>query len=360
MFQTVVYGPAYLDRVVRINRPISPESTLDGSVDGAIESGGESALIDFSGAFLALKGIDEARRPLGVVRIGARVKGWDLGREVTVLDDLDDLGGMGAGYASALGGVLVSALGHAADGVSRTVSAMLSRHRIEHRPIRVGGAPADWSLIVTSGPFGDKLAVGFRGCHSAVDRIDPEPAPGCDLLVVAGLPNRLAGQALGHAARVRMFAPAMRNVTDRSVPMADLAGRFDLLCLNRREWEGIEPPDRARIRDLTPIVCITDGPEGLAVDFLDRTSGGRSLRTVPAFPRVRPPRDTNRAGEAFASEFVTTLIRSGWEGGPADPEAISGAALRGSASAALVLDRDRFGFADAGEIGEAIRLGVIP
>ncbi len=112
----------------------------------------------------------------------------------------DDLGGMGAGFAAALGGELVSALGSETDPVSvAAVSTRLGEYGIRHRPIRVPHQPADWTLLLTSGPFGDKLPVGFRGCHAAAIPSVGRPFVrrlACDVRVVAALPNPLAAEAL--------------------------------------------------------------------------------------------------------------------------------------------------------------------
>ena len=78
------------------------------------------------------------------------------------------------------------------------------------------------------------------------------------------------------------------------------------------------------------------------------------------FPRSRPPRDTNRAGEAFAATLLGTLLQEGWKpAGGASPDLIRLAALRASASAALVLDRAEFGFPSPSEIDEAILVGKV-
>ncbi len=77
--------------------------------------------------------------------------------------------------------------------------------------------------------------------------------------------------------------------------------------------------------------------------------------------RARPPRDTNRAGEAFASTFVSTLLDHGWVGARrvVEEALIQRAAERGAASAALVLDRLEFGFASPDEIDAALRAGRV-
>ncbi len=285
-------------------------------------------------------------------------------RTVEAVEEAIDLGGMGAGFASALDGELVSAVGTGENGGSepdrlgRVILERLARLGVKGRPVIVPGKATDWTLIVSSGPFGDKLAVGFRGCHAAVERFPAEAlADRCDLCVVAGWPNRLLDQALRHVeAPVKFLAPALRNMKDEEMPLDRLAGRFHILSCNRGEWASLRNPETV-LRE-TPLVAITDGPDGATIHFHRSPSNPASL-AIPVFPRDRPPRDTNRAGEAFASALVTTLLDRGWTPGPTDPALVQAAALRASASAALVLDREDFGFPTTEEIDEALKVGRV-
>src|SRR5581483_5289627 len=112
-------------------------------------------------------------------------------RRVRAVAACDDLGGRGTVNTKALSGILVSALGPEDDPTSRLIADHLAREGIAHRPIRTAHE-ADWTLLVSSGPFGDKLAVGFRGCHSAMAEADVRLERPGDLVVVASLTNRLA------------------------------------------------------------------------------------------------------------------------------------------------------------------------
>ncbi len=89
--------------------------------------------------------------------------------------------------------------------------------------------PADWTLLITSGEFGDKLPIGFRGCHAA---LAPE-ALDCQRRATVRPPRRgLVAQPPGGAGArragdgVRFFAPAMRNMLDRDCPVSSFAGRL--------------------------------------------------------------------------------------------------------------------------------------
>jgi ribokinase len=268
---------------------------------------------------------------------------------------------MGAGFAAALGGSLYSALGTANDSTSQTVSQLLARYGLAHEAIRIADRTADWTLLITSGEFGDKLPIGFRGCHAALDpgQLARLAEPPCELRVVAAMPNRPIEALLRAAgARTRMLAPTMRNMTDREHPLARFADCVDLLSCNRTEWESLEGREGVAAR--VPIVAVTDGPEGAELRFTGTSGESRRIH-VPALPRARPPRDTNRAGEAFASTLVSTLLEQGWNGASrvVEESLIRMAAARASSAAALVLDRLDFGFASPREIEAALQAGRV-
>jgi ribokinase len=263
---------------------------------------------------------------------------------------------MGAGYAAALGGMLVSALGAEDDPITRDAEGLLKRYGVVARPVRIVEQPADWTLLVTSGPHGDKLPIGFRGCHEGwAAGPDTEVEP-CSLRVVAGLPNPLAARILeAPGAGVRLFAPAARNMA-ASPSIASFARSIDLLSCNRGEWETLSKGDRGEILGAVPVVVVTDGAAGCTVWFHSVADGRLSF---PVFPRTRPPADTNRAGETFATNFLLVLLESGWRPGPVVPELIARAATRASAAAALVLDLRDFGFPTQTEIDAALARGFV-
>lgn len=362
-----VYGPAYLDRVLRVDGPlVDPDlgPPLDQSVDGRLRFSGGAGLrlCDSSGFEITAECPPDWPGPTGPIDLDRVLRAGATGRRsVRGIAWRNDLGGMGAGFASALGGTLISALGLEPDPTSLMISHLLKSAKIAHRVIRVEDHSADWTLLLTSGGHGDKLAVGFRGCHAAIrpDQIDAALDEPCDVLVVAGLPNRLAGRILKAAdARLRFFAPAMRNMLDTEFPISGFAGSIDVLCCNRREWDSLD--DREEVAWRVSILVITDGPAGSIVRYTGPTGDSKRL-VIPAFPRLQPPRDTNRAGEAYASTLLTTLLDRDWspEGGVIDADLIAPAARRASAAAALVLDRVDFGFPSPREIDAAIANGRI-
>jgi sugar/nucleoside kinase (ribokinase family) len=359
----LVFGPAYLDRILRVDRPlVDPsfrERPLDGSVDGNwLEPSEGLALLDPLGNRLILELPEGWPGPWGTVGLSRPLSegesGWS--RTVPGVAWQDDLGGMGAGFAAALGGELISALGPEDDPASRSIGGLLSRVGVSHHPIRVEGKSADWTLLITSGEHGDKLPIGFRGCHAALANLAPWSSEFSQLRVVASLPNRLASEALRGPSTIRAFAPALRNMIDRNPPVSAFAEAIDVLCCNRGEWEQLD--DREQVAWQVSILVVTDGPHGATIRFTT-PDGDAGRIEVPAFPRSHPPRDTNRAGESFASTLLATLLEAGWTPGVTSPDLIQLAAERASAAAALVLDRADFGFPTQGEIDEALRIGRV-
>ena len=331
---------------------------VDLGADGSWEAGDGLRLADPAGGVVEIQLPGDWPGPTGTVRI-SRPMATGPGpwrRVVRALAWHDDLGGMGAGYAKAFGAELICALGAEGDVTSARVSDLLASARVDCRPIRVPGRSADWTLLVTSAQFGDKLPVGFRGCLAGLKEFATDRRP-CDLLVAASLTNRLAASALVvPGVSVRFFAPALRNMLDTDPPVVQFADRIDILGCNRREWEALA--DRDAVAAIIPMISVTDGPAGSSVRF-HRPDGSRGEVRVPAFPRHRPPADTNRAGEAYAATLIVSLLDDGWSPGPADEGLIRSAALRASAAAALVLDRVDFGFPDKAEIDAALATGVV-
>jgi ribokinase len=361
-----VFGPAYLDRILRADRPLlGPDvPPLDQSVEGRprFGAGDRLELVDPIGTVLAFELPGDWPGPRGVVDLDRPLAATPRGvRELRAVSGSDDLGGMGAGFAAALGGTLVGALGPEDDPTSRAIEECLRRHGVSHRCLRVADQPADWTLLATSGEHGDKLAVGFRGCHAALDvgALGPALAEECDFRVVAGLPNSLAAVALrAPGARLRLFAPAMRNMIDRDPPVSSMAGAVDVLCCNRREWEALD--DREEVAARLSILVVTDGPSGSRARYTDPRGDSRTF-LEPAFPRARPPRDTNRAGEAFAAVFTGTLLDLGWEpaSGVIEDALIASAMRRAAAASALVLDLVEFGFPTEDEIDAAVARRIV-
>ncbi len=354
-----VFGPAYLDRVLLVDGPIheSGQPPVDQSVDGVLTFGHGLRFSTSAGFSVTIEPPDDWPGPTVLIDLSGVTIRADVARRGLAWHD--DLGGMGAGFAAALGGELIHAVGSVDDPMSREILDRLDRLSIRRRTIRVPQNQADWTLLVTSGPFGDKMPVGFRGCHAAVGSLKPalREAGDCDLRVVASWPNRLAAEALNApGAGVRVFAPTLRNMRDREYSVVRFAESIDILCCNLREWEALD--DREQIAWRIPVLAVTNGPSGSSVRFT--TPEGEPGRVdLAAFPRLKPPRDTNRAGEAFAATLITSLLDAGWSNGVVDQALMTRAAERARAAAGLVLDRLGFGFPTTAEIDTAIRAGRV-
>jgi ribokinase len=366
--RVTVFGPAYLDRVLHVDGPLvePAQGPIDQSVEGDWKFGpkNELALIDPGGSAIFIELPSDWPGPAGEIRLSRSVSQSASGkRRVRGKSWHDDLGGMGAGFATALHGELWSALGPVEDPMSEAIAQRIARFGITHRPLRVADQTADWTLLVSSGEFGDKLPIGFRGCH---ERLDPQSlvkaaTEPCDLRVVASLPNRLAGPLLcAPGARVRLFAPAMRNVLDHECSVGGFAGAIDILCCNRREWESLSLSDQNEVAWTASILAVTDGFAGSLIRFT-APSGDPGRLQVAAFPRRRPPRDTNRAGESYAATLVATLLDHGWDArsGVVDEAVIKLAAERASAAAALELDLTEFGFPTEEQIAATVKEGCV-
>ena len=210
-----VFGPAYLDRVLRVDRPLIDPALgppLDQSVDGAWKFGANPTLelVDPAGYTIEIELPADWPGPTGSDPPGTTDP---PGRHWTAVGARACLarrpGRDGSGYAAALGGRLCSALGSESDPTSQAIFERLAELGIAHDPIRVLDHSADWTLLVTSGEFGDKLPIGFRGCHAALapEALDSRAARPCDLRVVASLPNHLAAQCSARRARASGSSP---------------------------------------------------------------------------------------------------------------------------------------------------------
>src|SRR5262249_34435307 len=136
-----VHGPAYLDRVLRVDGPLHRpglDRPLDRSAP-ALRIEEDSS----DGGRLAVRGGDREilveglpadwPGPAGTIVLD-RVD-LPAERRVRAVGWLDDLGGMGAGYAAALGGELVCPLGEEADPTTRIVRGLLARNGVRASPI---------------------------------------------------------------------------------------------------------------------------------------------------------------------------------------------------------------------------------
>ncbi|MFO0956362.1 MAG: hypothetical protein U0800_02715 [Isosphaeraceae bacterium] len=166
-----VYGPAYLDRVLMVDRPLRRDPRRP-AIDRSAEASSVEPLGEFPSMLVLEDGTGRIRidrlpmdwpGPTGRMRIappGLNLDG-DWGVEARAWHD--DLGGMGAGYARALGGTLHPILGDLADPSTVAIERLLNDQAIRYQAVHGPGRSSDWTLLVSSGPHGDKLPLGFRG-----------------------------------------------------------------------------------------------------------------------------------------------------------------------------------------------------
>ena len=211
---------------------------------------------------------------------------------------------MGAGYAAACHGVLRMPLGDDATG-KIVLREVLAQH-IRAVPLLMDDCPSDSSLVILSSA-GDKLAVGVR---TAMVRWRPTAddwtlVEHASALVCCGAPNAFTRTLLSRRPAVPvMCAPAMRNVCDRSAPLAELAPGIHYLALNALEWAALE--GQSQCREHIPVITVTDGPRGSRI--LLRGGPEFTLPALPALP-AGPVVNTNRAGETYGATFFKALQR---------------------------------------------------
>lgn len=259
------------------------------------------------------------------------------------------LGGMGAGYALALGARLVLPLGED-DAEGREILRLLDAHGVAHSPVPVAGQTTDTTLLIWSSA-GDKLPIGRRTASMVVsaDALLDRCAP-AGLTLVTSLPNTTVAELVRGLSGWVMFTPSLRNVREGGLDA--VAPHVDAIAMNRTEWRGAE----AQVGESCPLVVVTRGPDGAAVRFRGE-DGMLRWTEVPAGP-VAKMADANRAGEAFASAFLGALVERQWpdamQRGVYSGEAVREAAWRGSLAAALELGMRELAFPTRDEI-ESLR-----
>lgn len=309
----LIFGPAYLDLVVETGTPLLPNEAfcLDQSLPASaamVRTDGRLLLEGPTGDQLIFALPEAHQRFAATYHLAepvlARLLGVDTGRTVRgdypVTAFRTQIGGMGAGYAKAFGGVLRLPLGD--DDIAQRVQGLLADHGIAAAPSFLVQCSSDTSLVVLS-PRGEKLAVGVR---QAMVRwrptdMDDELRQRASALVFCGAPNALLAELLAKTPDIPvMCAPAMRNVRDTEVPLATLAPHIHYLTLNALEWEHLRDAESC-LRQI-PLISVTDGPHGSRV-FL---RGGTQI-DIPAQP-CDGPLNTNRAGETFGSTLFKYLM----------------------------------------------------
>jgi sugar/nucleoside kinase (ribokinase family) len=338
-----VIGAAYLDEVVDVEGALCPDgrTRIDYSRTEAcrepLPEPGVAYLIESPGGDSIRIADPAAQSGTRIVLAEDRIldtagKAAPLRSEVALRGRRVLLGGMGAGYALALGGRLVLPLGEAGP-EGQEVRRLLGAHGIAFRAVPVAGQSTDTTVLIWSSA-GDKLPIGRRTASRAVSaQALLEQGGPADLTVVTSLPNATVAQVVRELRGWVMFTPSLRNV--REGGLDEIAEHVDAIAMNRIEWRRAE----AQMGERCPLVTVTRGADGAAVRFRDE-SGALRWTEVPAAP-VPALADANRAGEAFASGFLAALVERQWpeavQTGRYSPEAVREAAWQGSLAAALEL-----------------------
>jgi sugar/nucleoside kinase (ribokinase family) len=338
-----VIGAAYLDEVVDVDGALCPEPPvrIDYSRTEArrspLSEPGTCLLIESPGGD-SIRVTDPlapggTRIELAEERIvDARGEAPPVRSEVALIGRRTLLGGMGAGFALALGARLVLPLGER-DAESHEVLRLLDAHGIAHAPVRVSGQTTDTTVLIWSSA-GDKLPIGRRTASRAVrpEHLLAQCAPAY-LTLVTSLPNATVARLVRALHGWVMFTPSLRNV--REGGLGEIAARVDAVSMNAIEWRGAEE----QVGERCPLVVVTRGAEGAAVRFRDE-AGALRWTEVPAAP-VPVMADANRAGEAFAAGFLAALVERQWpeamQRGRYSGRAVREAAWRGALAAALEL-----------------------
>ncbi|MEI6519163.1 MAG: PfkB family carbohydrate kinase [bacterium] len=308
---TVIFGPAYLDTVIKVPGPIVPELPfpLDQSLpvkpifpDNSLTIRLTSEIGDYLVINLPVNSPDIG----GTYNLREAILSRRCGKDCqpiinTIFADacFQQLGGMGAGYAKATGGLLRMPLGD--DSLGNRLCDILFSHGIVSKPAILPGHSSDSSLLIQS-QTGDKLAVGFRDAliNWQPGEDDITMAQGAKYIIFCGVLNSSMIKILNcDITAPVMFAPAMRNIDDVDCPLADLANKIDYLAMNALEWSHLHR--REEIINAIPLITITDGARGCDIYLR-----GKQF-FFPALPHPGSV-DTNRAGETYAATIWKAIF----------------------------------------------------
>lgn len=309
----LIFGPAYLDVIIEVDGPLVPGDPtlfLDQSLpatqfvpadDGVLRlcgSNGDRLIFPLPPEGQEAGGTCYLQEPV-LARLLDPETLITVAGEYSVTRFTTQLGGMGAGYAKALNGTLRMPLGK--DAVGRRVLAELAQYEIKAVPSYLPDCSSDSSLVILS-VRGEKLAVGVREAmvRWQVTADDRTLVADASALVFCGAPNKFIAEVLSQRSGIPvMCAPALRNVCDQSMPLANLAVGIHYLTMNALEWENLAVRDQVRAQ--VPVITITEGPRGSKVLL-----HGEEV-TIPPAP-YEGTADTNRAGETYGATFFTTLL----------------------------------------------------
>jgi hypothetical protein len=308
---TVIFGPAYLDLVIKLKVPIVPElpTPLDQSLPvksiisdesrtiQLISDIGDNLIINFTAKHACINGKYHLNE--GILSRRCGIDCQPINKTIQADESFQQLGGMGAGYAKAFGGLLRMPLGD--DAVGSKLREILASHHIISKPALLSGHNSDTTVVIQS-QTGDKLAAGYRDAlaHWQCCDDDIAMAKKAEYIIFCGASNSFMEKILfsGLSALV-MCAPSMRNIDDADCPLADLANKIDYLAMNALEWSHLDRQNE--IINAIPLITITDGARGSDIYLYGKQY------FFPALPHHGPV-DTNRAGETYASTIWKAIF----------------------------------------------------
>ena len=381
--EILVVCPLYLDLVLEVDRPLTPrrptaETDADdpagrGGLDHSVyevarisepsdrlvvrnDAGETIEIVNTSAATLPVTGTIFVDQPLVADEAWHQRVGLTAHRQLP--------GGMGSGFAAALKSHAVAALGanhsRQPDAAGRKLIECLREADVGLTPQLFSGVDTDTTVLVSSGPHGDKLPIGRRQVGSMLN-CNAELKNAIDqtnVLVIAGLHNRLTAELLSApgAAGYVVFAPTWRNIDSANSVLGPVADQIDYLCCNEEEWQGLDAD--SWVRNRVALITVTAGTKGATVYFHNQAGQSTSLH-VPAFRPGEPPVDTNRAGESFASAFLSCLLDEveldAMKSGTFAHELIEQAAREAAVAAHLQVQTSSFQFHDRDRIRAAMR-----
>ena len=330
--QILVLGPVYLDLVLEVDRPLMPvmptagddasrpaaRVVLDHSVyeiSRSSEPAGELIvrnnahqsieIFSTTAAMLPVTGTITVDRQLAVAQAWRHRIGLAAHRILP--------GGMGAGFAAALKSRVVAALGandsQEPDADGQQLIERLRDAAVRLNPQLIQDVKTDTTVLLSSGPHGDKLPVGRRRAAGSL-RCDAELSDTIrqsDVLVIAGHENQLTAELLQAAGKdcVIVFAPTWRNIDPTTSELVAVLDRIDYISCNEEEWRGLDGD--SWLRQQVALITVTAGTKGATVHFRNQAGEPGSLH-VPAYRAADRPVDTNRGGESFASAFLNCLL----------------------------------------------------
>lgn len=218
-------------------------------------------------------------------------------------------GGTGLCYAIAL-----SRIGNSVDlfsriGVDRNGKKLLSTFIAEniHPHVYQNKDKTDYAYILLDNG-NHKVAVSRKSPFdfSQIQKKFIKNESNYDAIVITSLPNEVVNQILELLGQLEgqkpfvMWAPHLSNCREATKIQGNL-GLLDHISLSQEEYNILKQTLSGNLSQLSSIT-VTKGFKG--VDLIK----GNAIISFPAYKILKNPLDTNGAGEAFGSGFISTFL----------------------------------------------------